>query len=133
MEVIGRAGRVNKMSMQKSRIKTMLTLFFDSRGITCKLLVIDSETVNTGYHLEVLNQFWARIWLVQPEYQEQGGWFLLCNNAPSQKNLSYAQGFDQERYRRARPPFAFAWFHSGPEPVVPEKKLVMKGRSFDTF
>lgn len=41
--------------MQKSLIKTMLTLFFDLKGIVYKEFVPESETVNIKYYLEVLN------------------------------------------------------------------------------
>jgi len=76
-----------KVRMQKSRIKTMLTVFFDSKGIIHKEFIPEGQTVNAQCYLGVLKRLWDRIHRVRPEYKEVGSWFLLHDNAPSHKAL----------------------------------------------
>jgi len=42
--------------MSKSRIKTMLIVFFDARGIVHFEFVPQGETVNSAFYLEVLKR-----------------------------------------------------------------------------
>jgi hypothetical protein len=45
----------------KIRVKTLLTVFFDSKGITHKEFLPESQRVNSDYYLGVLDRLWARI------------------------------------------------------------------------
>jgi hypothetical protein len=70
--------------MQKSRVKTLLTVFFDSKGIFHKEFRPEGQTVNSDYYLG--NRLWARILRIRPEYREQCSWSLLHDNAPTHKS-----------------------------------------------
>jgi hypothetical protein len=66
----------------KSRVKTLLTVFFDSKGIIHQEFLPEGQTVNSDYYLGVLNRLWARILRIRPEYREQGSWLILHDSAP---------------------------------------------------
>jgi hypothetical protein len=67
--------------MQKSRVKIMLAAFFDAKGIIHKF-VPETQTVN-GKFYKVMKRLIARVHRVRPEFQENGSWFLLYDNAPA--------------------------------------------------
>ncbi|XP_071642185.1 uncharacterized protein [Temnothorax longispinosus] len=71
--------------MQKGPIKTLLTVFFDSKGIVHKEFMPEDQTADAAYYLKVLNRLWRKISEI-PEYQEQGSWFLLHDYAPEHKS-----------------------------------------------
>ena len=68
-----------------SPVKTLLTIFLDSKGIIHKEFLPEGQTVNAHYYLGVLNRLWARILQIRPEYREQGSWSLFHDNAPTHK------------------------------------------------
>ena len=74
-----------KSRMEKSKIKTLLVTFYDSKGIIHKEFVPPGKMVNTEYYLGVMKRLLARIRRVRPEYRESGRWRLLHDNAPSHR------------------------------------------------
>ena len=72
-----------KSRMEKSKIKTLLITFYDSKGIIHKEFVPPGKTVNAVYYLGVMKRLLARIRRVRPEGRESGSWRLLHDNAPS--------------------------------------------------
>jgi len=76
-------GNPKKSRLMKSKIKTMLISFYDSKEIIHKEFVPSGSTVNAKYYLNVLKHLLSRIRHVRPEYREPGSWRLLHNNAPS--------------------------------------------------
>ncbi|UYV70034.1 hypothetical protein LAZ67_7001543 [Cordylochernes scorpioides] len=70
-----------------SKIKTMLTTFFDSRGIIHKEFVPAGQTITGEYYLNVLKRLIARIRRIRPEYRDEDSWCLLHDNAPSHFSL----------------------------------------------
>ena len=72
-----------KLQFQKSRVKTMLVIFFDWQGVIHKEFVPEGETINAVYYKGVMERLLNRIWHVRPGICESGDWFLLHDNAPS--------------------------------------------------
>jgi hypothetical protein len=72
-----------KVGIQKSWVKTMLTAFFDAEGIIHHEFVLEKQTVNNKFYNEVIKRLIARVHRVRPEFQESGSWHLLHDNAPA--------------------------------------------------
>jgi len=53
--------RLKKLCFQKSKVKTMLIVFFDSQGIVHKEFVQEGCTVNAEYYKGVLDRLILRI------------------------------------------------------------------------
>lgn len=75
-----------KTRQEKSKIKSMLTCFYDSKGIVHKEFVPTGQTVNAVFYLGVMKRLLARIHRVRPEYRENGSWRLLHDNAPAHRS-----------------------------------------------
>ena len=71
-----------KFRLHKSKVKTMLVGFYDSKGIIHHEFVPEGQTVTGSFYLSVLERLWKRIRRVRPEYSAPGSWFLLHDNAP---------------------------------------------------
>jgi hypothetical protein len=69
--------------MQKSRVKTMLTSFFDAKVIIHHGFVPEKQTVNGKFYKEMAKRLIALVHSVRPEFQESGSWYLLDYNAPA--------------------------------------------------
>jgi hypothetical protein len=67
--------------MQKSLVKTMLTAFFDAKGIIHHEFVPEKEIVNGKFYKEVIMRLNAQVHHVRPEFQEGGSLYLLHDNA----------------------------------------------------
>jgi histone-lysine N-methyltransferase SETMAR len=66
-----------KVRMQKSRLKIMLTAFFDAKGIIHLEFVPENQTVNGKFHKEVIKKSVARAHRVRPEYLAK--WVLISS------------------------------------------------------
>ncbi|UYV61595.1 hypothetical protein LAZ67_1005470 [Cordylochernes scorpioides] len=62
--------RPKKARMRKSRIKTMIIVFFDIRGIVHCEFVPQGETVNSAFYLEVLRRLKRRIAQVRTDIKD---------------------------------------------------------------
>ena len=71
-----------KVLLKKSKVKTMLVYFYDSKGIIHHEFVPEGQTVTGSFYLSVLERLWKRIRRVPTEYSAPGSWFLLHDNAP---------------------------------------------------
>ena len=61
-----------KVRLQKSKVKTMLFTFFDSKGMIDKEFIPEVSTVNGQYYLGAMQCLLARIRRVRPQYKVQG-------------------------------------------------------------
>jgi len=120
-----------KSRLQKSRVKTLITVFFDSKGVIHKEFTPQGQTVNKEYYLEVLKRLLKRIARVRPEYKDPSSWSLLHDNAPAHKAL-VVKAFlaqkgvtvlDHPPYSPDLAPCDF-W-------LFPKLKMKMKGQFFD--
>jgi len=75
--------RSKKARMSKSKIKAMLILFFDSRGIVLQEWVPQGQTVNSAYYLEVMKRLRDRVRKKRPDLWQNQSWVLHHDNAPS--------------------------------------------------
>jgi hypothetical protein len=66
------------MRTQKSRVKIILAAFFYAKGF-----VPEKQTVNDKFYKEAIKRIIARVHHVRPEFQENGSWYRLHDNAPS--------------------------------------------------
>ena len=73
--------RPKKARMSKSKIKSMIIIFFDISGIIHHEFVPHGKTVNSVYYLEVLQRLNDAVKVKRPEKQT-GGWILHHDNAP---------------------------------------------------
>ncbi len=70
-----------KFRFQKSRVKTMLILFFDSKGVIHHEYVPEGQTVNATFYIQVLDCLCNHIACVRPEMWRDRKFFLLHDNA----------------------------------------------------
>jgi hypothetical protein len=69
--------------MQKSRVKTMLTVFFYAKGTVHHEFMSAEQAVNGKFYKEVIKRLIARVHRVRPEFLESGSRCLLHDNASS--------------------------------------------------
>jgi hypothetical protein len=48
-----------------------------------KEFVPEGQTVNSAFYIEFIGRLFKRISWVRPQFQAEGSWFLLHDNAPS--------------------------------------------------
>ena len=77
------SSRPKKLRFQKSRVKTVLVIFFDWQGVIHKEFVPEGKNINALYYKGVMERFLNRIRRVRPGMCESGDWFLLHDNSPS--------------------------------------------------
>jgi hypothetical protein len=80
-----------KVRMQKSWVKSMLTTFFDAKVIILHEIVTEKQTVNSKFYEEAIKRSITRVHRDKPEFQESGSWYLLHNNA-----LAHSSGIVSE-------------------------------------
>lgn len=120
-----------KLRLQKSKIKTMLITFYDSKGIVHKEFVPEGQTITGEYYLEVLHRLWSRIVRVRPEYPEGKQLFLLHDNAPPHKTKKVNEFLMQKQICViGHPPYSpdlspCDYF------LFPKLKTAMKGAFYD--
>ena len=71
--------------MSKSRIKSMLIVLFDSKGIVHREFLPLGQTVNAAFYVEVLQRLRNRVAHVRPEITDE--WILQHANAPSHSSI----------------------------------------------
>jgi len=72
-----------KLGFKKSRVKTMLILFFDHQGVIYKEFVPQSTIVTSTFYKGVLERLLKRIARVHLEKFKDRDFFVLQNNAPT--------------------------------------------------
>jgi len=70
--------RPKKLKFQRSRIKAMLIIFFDSPDVVHKEFVPDGKTVNTEFYKGVMNRLLKRIHRVRPAAFCSGDFFFVA-------------------------------------------------------
>jgi hypothetical protein len=63
--------------MQKSRVETILTAFFNTKGIIHHEFVPEKQTARGKCYKKAIKRLIARVHRVRPEFQESGSWYLL--------------------------------------------------------
>jgi len=71
----------------RSKIKVLLTVFFDYRGAVHSEFLPPGQTVNKVYYLSVMRRLREAVRLKRPELWANNSWFLHHDNAPSHTAL----------------------------------------------
>jgi hypothetical protein len=82
--------RPKKLKFQRSRIKTMLTIFFNSQGVVHKEFVPEGKRVNAGFYKGVMDRVLKRIQRVRPAAFCSRDFFFLYDNEPAHKLQVFA-------------------------------------------
>lgn len=88
-----------KSSLMKSKAKTLLIAFYDSKGTIRKEFVPNDSIVYAEYYLGVLKRLLRCIRRVCPEYRELGSWRLLHENTPCHRSTIATDFFNKNRIR----------------------------------
>lgn len=123
--------RPKKCRMSKSKIKSMLICFFDSKGIVHKEFVPPGQTVNQVLYKSVLERLRKRVIRVRPHIADK--WMLHHDNAPCHTAISIMEFLTSKRITVVlHPPYSpdlspCDFF------LFPKLKHVLKGRHFGTL
>ena len=79
--------RPKRARQRRSKIKTMMTVFFDFHSVVHYEFLPPRQTVNKKYYLRVMCRLREAIRLKRPELQANNSWFLHHDNAPSHTAL----------------------------------------------
>jgi len=88
--------RPKKLRFQKSKVKTMLTVFFDSQGIVQEEFVQEVFSVNAEYYKGVLGRLTSRIRRVHPALYRTREFSLLHDKAPAHSAANIRQFLAQK-------------------------------------
>ena len=89
--------KAEKVRFQKSRVRTMLVIFFYWQGIIHNEFFPESKTINAGYYKGVMERLLNRIRRVRRGMCEFAYWFLLHDNAPSHNTTIVKQFLAQRK------------------------------------
>lgn len=120
-----------KLRLQKSKVKTMLLCFYDSKGIIHHEFAPEGQTVNAQFYLSVLERLIKRIRRVRPEYSAPGSWFLLHDNAPSHRAVLIQEFLARKQVCVLNHPPYSPDMSPCDYFLFPKLKLPLKGRFFD--
>ena len=121
-----------KLRFQKSRVKTMLIVFFDAEGVINREFVPEGKKVNAKFYMGVLDRLLKKIRRVSTAKFQSNEWFLLHDNAPSH-NAAIVKKFLANRnvavlhHPPHSPDLAPADYF-----LFPKLKFSLKGRHFQT-
>jgi len=121
-----------KLRFQKSKVKTMLIVFFDKQGIVHKEFVQEGCTVNAEYYKGVSDHLISRIRRVRSALYRMRDFFLLHDNAPGAFGSKNSTLSDSKTSSNIESP-PYSPDLSSPDYVLfPKVKLQLKGARFDT-
>ena len=89
--------RGTKVRASKSKVKTMVVVFFDAQGLIHHEFVPEGKTVNSEMYEGILERLLARIRRVRPDMFKSGDWFLLDDNAPAHRSARIQQFLAKKR------------------------------------
>ena len=93
--------RPKKARMSRSKVKTMIIAYFDSRGIVHKEFVPPGLTVNHAFYKDVLERLRKRVQRVRTDIADD--WLLHHDNAPAHTALSIQEFLAKKK--------TFPYFH----------------------
>jgi hypothetical protein len=96
--------RSKKLKFQRSRMKTMSIIFFDSQGVVHKEFVPEGKTVNAEFYKGVMDRLLKRIQSVRPAAFCSREYFLYHDNAPAHKAASVCQFLTPKMLQPFYPP-----------------------------
>ena len=125
--------RPTKARQVRSKIKVLLTVFFDSQGIIQHEYAPSGQTVTGAYYLNVLRHLRDAIRRKRPDMWTTGDWKLHHDNAPAHTSLLIQQflakfNITQVPHPPYSPDLAPCDFF-----IFPKIKFFLKGRRFDSI
>jgi hypothetical protein len=75
--------RLKKARQVNSKVKSMIIIFFDIKGIVRKEFILVGQTVNSASCCEVLRQLHENVQRLCPELWRQKNWMLLHSDTMS--------------------------------------------------
>jgi len=121
------------MRFQKSRVKTMLVIFFDWQGVIHKEFLPEGETINAVYYKGVMERLLNIIRRVRPDMCVSGEWFLLHDNALSHNATIVKQFLAQRKVTVLDHPPYLPDLAPADYFLFPKVKSHSKGRLFDSI
>ena len=117
--------------MSRCRVKTMIIVFFDSRGTVHKEFVPPGQTVNHAFYKDMLERLRKRVQRVRRDIADD--WVLQHDNAPAHTVLSIREFLAKKNIPvLPHPPYcpdlAPCDFY-----LFPKLKLKLKGHHFGTM
>jgi histone-lysine N-methyltransferase SETMAR len=122
--------RPKKAQMSKSRVKSMLIIFFDSKGIVHKEFVPPGQTVNRTFYLQVLKRLRNRVRRVRAEIADK--LFLHHDNAPSHTSFAVREFLSQNKITTLPHPSYSPDLAPCDFILFPKFKTHLKGHHFGT-
>ena len=96
-----------KPRQSRSKIKTMLIVFFDYRGVVHHEFVPEGQTVNKEYYLAVLRRLREAIRRKRPDLWADNSWIFHHDNAPSHSSLIVTEFLAKHEIKViAQPPYS---------------------------
>jgi len=125
--------RPEKAGISRSRIKVLLVVFFDWKGIVHHEFVPRGQMVNRQLYQEVLAHLGGAVRRKMPELWENQTWMLHHDNAPAHASLLICSYLAKHQtsvvpHPPYSPDLAPADFF-----LFPKLKTTLKGRSFQTI
>jgi hypothetical protein len=98
--------KLKNVTQMKNKVKSMLIIFFDIKGIIHKEFVLAGQTVNSAYYCDILWRLRKNVWRLHLELWWQ-------KELVSQHNVSYflfhQEMFDQKQHDCHPPPTLLVW------------------------
>ena len=82
---------LKKSRLQKSKVKTLLIVFYNNKGIIHKEFVPVRQTIYASFYQAVLNRLLQWIPRVRSEFHRTGKWILLIDNATAHSQIRVRQ------------------------------------------
>jgi len=124
--------RPKKLGFQKSKVKMMPIVFFDSQGIVHKEFVQEGCIVNAKYYKGVLDSLISRIRRVRPALYRTRDFFPPARQRPGAFGSKNSTVSDSKTSRNIEPP-RYSQDLSHPDYFLfPKVKLQLKGARCDT-
>jgi hypothetical protein len=98
--------QLKKLKFQRSRMKTMLIIFFSFQGIVHKEFIPEGKTVNAEFYKGVMDCLLKCIQRVRPAVFCSRDFFLLHDNMPAHKATSVCHFLFLKCYNPYRPPYS---------------------------
>ena len=119
-----------KLKFQRSRIKTMLIIFFDSQGIMHKEFIPEGKRVNAEFYKGVTDRFLKRIQQACPAAFCSRYFFLSHDKVPTHKAASVCQFLTQKMLQPFITPLCTLYSPDLSAPdyfQFPKMKMALKG------
>jgi hypothetical protein len=122
-----------KVREVKSKVKSMLIIFFTSRGLFTQKIILVGQTVNFTCCCDVLWRLREIVRRLCPELWRQKNWLLHHDNAPSLASFFHQGIFYHKQHDcHPRPPTS-PDFDSYDFTPFPRLKIKLKDRHFDAI